>query len=488
MVLLLGDADDDAIPAFSFRQADSSLASRTTDSYISDDPYQDLDSDGLPDIALGRIPARSAEEAVAVLDKIKTYEQAQLASSDAEPDPATSAWRRRITYIAGEGHFGAMDSMLETMFKKMVDAFVPAAFEVSMTYAHPASIYCPPPASLKQCALDRLQQGSLLFNYVGHGFETGLDSLHWADRRIRIMSAADIARIPNHSAPRHDLPIALLSCCSTGWFDMDQGRRCYAEELLLHATSGAVAVIAGSRITHPYANTILQKDITQLLLVERIDTVGELDLRAMQSLLHTDATDRELDLIAAPIAAFMKWPSSLQQLRRMHVRMYNLLGDPATRIALPANNITDIRISDGSISGRVDRMHAGRVAVTVETARISMSRPADLAPVVGKNDPDLEAKAARNYVLANDRLLLSLSGEVVDGAFSIPLPAALPTAAHVIRVAALGRDSKHQIIDAIGALTLAKPVTRVPMDAGAAPAPGPQGAQSPPPSAEPGDR
>ena len=463
-MLLLGDADANGIPTWRFPQTDPQLQSGRDTDYVSDHPYKLIDDDDdSPDIALGRVPAQTVEEARAVLAKIKQYEASPRISAALPPGGfparAASAGRNRITYAAGEGHYGAMDNLFESLFKKMVDTLVPDSFDISMTYAKASSIYCPPPSKLTDSILQRLSEGSLLFNYVGHGYPLGFDSLYWGQKRYPILKTTDLKRAPNaiEGTDQPQMPIAFLSCCSTGYYDLPKGEHCLAEELLFDSFQGApIAVIAGSRITHPYANTVLQMDITKALLVDRAPTVGMLDLLASQALLKPSAIDRELDAIATPIAALGKWKTSLADLRQMHVKLYNLLGDPATRIALPAQSITELKIENGHITGRVEGMKSGRIYVTAETERTGVANPTKLETVNGDNDPDLEAKAANNYPLANDRVLMRIEGEVADGKFDLALPEALPAAVAVLRAYAAGvNEGGGESTDAIGALRIA---------------------------------
>ncbi|MCI0676993.1 MAG: C25 family cysteine peptidase [Phycisphaerales bacterium] len=548
-VLLLGDAPSadsspQGIPTWKFPQTDPSLVSGDQRSFISDHPYQLADDrDDSPDFPLGRIPAQTPEEARIALEKIKRYEST----------PPAALGRNRITYVAGEGHFGVMDSLLESLFKSMVDRVVPAQYDLSMTYAKASSIYCPPPSKLTQTVLDRMTGGSLLFNYVGHGFATGFDSLHYNGKRYPILRTSDLETFsrephlfsrepigersdselaPPHSSPSTQnssltppqLPIAFMSCCSVGWFDLPDGKPSLAEAMLFHPNA-PVAIIAGSRVTHPYANTILQMDITSTLLggtgvspvtgsgtgvspvsgeaaknplplgegrsktrsgEVRADTrnanselstkhsalstartqhsalsppltVGLLDLRAAHALVRIDPVDRELDSIAAPIAFAGKWKTSLKDLRQMHVKLYNLLGDPAMRIALPQNTITDLTIdnnpSGGRITGRIQNMRQGRIHLTFESPRTADPNTDKLQPLLGPNDPDLEDKAAINYPLANDRVLSRYEAQVIDGRFQIPIES-IPASAATLRAYATGMSAANQPLDAIGALRL----------------------------------
>jgi hypothetical protein len=457
-VMLLGDADAMGIATWMFPQNDPVMQGHgDRNEFASDHPYQVTGEKAVsPELALGRVPAQSNDEALALLKKITIAERQIQVEADAAKGGGLAPiarGRNRVVYAAGEGRFGAMDGVLEELFKTMVDRMVPDSFDLSMTYAKSSSAYCPPPSKLTETVLQRMSEGAVLFNYLGHGFAQGFDSLHWAGKRFPILRTGDLKRLPSEPIAGTQRPIAFLSCCSAGWYDLPEGRQSLAEAMLFHP-SGPVAVIAGSRITHPYANTILQKDITHALLNERAATVGVLDLHATQSLVKADEMDRELDAIAMPIAFAGKWKTSLAGLRQMHVKLYNLLGDPAMRIALPAASITDLKAGDGAVTGRIDGMKKGRVYVSAETARTSFVNASKLLEVIGDNDPELEAKAANNYPLVNDRVLARIECEVADGAFRAPLPAALSPATFIVRVYAIGFDDAANPMDAIGALRL----------------------------------
>jgi hypothetical protein len=453
-VLLLGDAEPNGVPAWKFPQPDPMLQGGRDFEFITDHPYQLISGEGpKPNFALGRIPARTAEEAIAALNKIKSYEQTPAFDANGQP----LAGRNRITYAAGEGRFGVMDNILESLFKQMVDRLVPDAFDLSMTYAKASSIYCPPPSKLTETVLARMTEGALLFNYVGHGYARGFDSLHWQRQRLAILKTSDLARLPDQISGQR--PIAFFSACSTGHYDLPNGEPSLAEAMLFHP-AGPVGIVAGSRITHPYANTILQMDITRALLVDREPTLGLLDLHAMQSMLKVDDVDRELDTIAAPIAFAGKWKTGLMGLRQMHVKLYNLLGDPAMRLALPASSINSFQLSNGQLSGQIEGMKSGKIFISAQTPRTDFVSPEKVLALVGDDDPDLEAKAAINYPLVNDREVTRLDAEVVDGKFSIQLKEPLKGNVSIIRATALGMDADGKAIDAIGAIRLPQAQTQ----------------------------
>lgn len=439
-VLLLGDAD--VIPTFRFPQPDPRLVDRADPEFSSDHPYQLLDDlDELPDLALGRIPVRTPDAARAVLEKIRRYEQGDFVA-----DPA---WRHRLTFVAGEGRFGPADAILESLFRTLVDRMVPERFELSMTYASPGSIYCPPPSKLEETIAGRFAEPALWVNYLGHGFAEGLDRMRWGSKHVPMLTKASLERF---ATPRDSLPIAFFGCCSVGWFDRPEGKPSLAE-LLLEAPGGPVAIIAGSRPTHPYGTAILQKDLIRGLLNDRVATVGELDLQATRSMLLPDSDDTMIDLLARPIAAVGQWPCSLRDLRLMHVRMYNLLGDPCTRIAHPPAPSGGLRLEGSTLRGTVPGVRTGLAEVLLETVR-EASAAGPLRPPASPEAADLESIAAVNYPQANARTLWFGRVAVRDERFDMVLPDPLPEGAAILRAVVVGEDAAGGTLEMVEAMRL----------------------------------
>jgi hypothetical protein len=241
----------------------------------------------------------------------------------------------------------------------------------------------------------------------------------------------------------------------SGGFDRPEGTPSLAEALLL-APGGPVAIVAGSRPTHPYGTAILQKDLARRLLAEQVQTVGQLDLEATRSMLQQDSDDAALDLVAKPIAALSNWPCSLRELRLMHVRMYNLLGDPCTRIAHPPPDLDALTLAGRELRGRSAAIAVGTVEVVIESARESTAHGPLTAPPL-TDSGDLEAIAAANYPRANQREIWRSSVPLREGSFELALPDPLPPGATLVRCVATGVDSSGARIDRLGAIRIASP-------------------------------
>jgi hypothetical protein len=286
----------------------------------SDAPYADLDEDGVPDIAIGRLPVESRRELAAIVNKILQY----------ETEAGHDLWRRRVSIIAGLGGFGpAADAALEVTTRALIGQGIPAGFDTNFTYASWQSPYCPPPAKFRDHAIGELNAGCLFWVYLGHGQRTLLDDVYVPGGSYPILSTSDAAFFRSTDIHRAG-PIALFVACYSGAFDGEED--CLAETLL-SSEEGPVAVLAASRVTLPYGNAVLCSELMAECFTHRRATVGEMLLHAKRQLCserQDDPCRSALDLFARLLSPV---PSTQEAERREHALLYNLLGDPLLSIA-----------------------------------------------------------------------------------------------------------------------------------------------------------
>ncbi|MFG0330099.1 MAG: C25 family cysteine peptidase [Phycisphaerales bacterium] len=415
-VLLLGDveAPDGSLAIATWPKPNLIASLRSGDPMderiVGDHDYQRLDDDDdRPDFLLGRVPARSNAEAIALLERIRRYEN----------DTPRGPWRRRMNFIASEPGFGFVDGAIERAVELVLDTYTPAEFDLSMTYASSRSPYCPPPARLAAITAERFTEGALLVAYVGHGHARMLDRLIWNRRAFEIF---DFDAFDANTVDGARFPILFLLACSTGAFDDPEGAPSLAERLLFH-DAGPVAIIAGSRPTHPYANGLYLKDLLDHLATERRPTIGAVYLAATRGLVDLDDDDRLMEFLSGPILRANGEFATPATIRAAHLRLYNLLGDPALEIAYPAERLDDLRVESGRLIGHAPNFTEGRATISIETARRDMPRASEMDPAFGRDDPELERKAALNYPLANDKVLRQTVVPVVNGRFEVALTA-----------------------------------------------------------------
>jgi hypothetical protein len=279
----------------------------------SDAPFADIDGDGAPDVAIGRIAADSAEELAAYVDKIIRYEES-----------AGGDWQRRLNVVVGAGGFGAVtDAIIEAAGRHVIQQTVPPDYEVCQTRASmpQTAAYG---AQVHSRLRDQLNGGGLAWVYLGHGLPTRLDCMPAAEGAAPLLSVADVGGL------RCGLrtPLAVLVACYTGAIDAPGD--CLAEELSL-AAEGPVAVIAATRVTMPYGNTVLGYELLRACFQEPQLDVGDLLLAAQQRTKGEadDELRKQLDAICRGLSPP---PVDLAAERSEHVLMYQLLGDPLMRL------------------------------------------------------------------------------------------------------------------------------------------------------------
>ena len=319
-VVLMGDAPVDGEPGTSTvatQQVEATVIRQwgAEPVFVSDNALADIDDDGSPDLAVGRISADDVSELSSIIAKIIAY----------ETDRNVGLWRRRVNLVAGVGGFGIItDKILETAAKKFITDGIPAEFQTSMTQASWRSPYSPDPRLFQAQTIERMNEGCLAWVYLGHGRTHELDYYRVPDGGLPILSVNEL----RHVASRAGSPIAVFLSCYAGAFGAEPD--CLAEQLLARR-GGPVAVIAGSSVTMPYAMTVMGNAMLHELFVQRRATLGEVMLHAKRELGNAPAGPggQLIDQIAAALS-----PNSDQLVdeRREHIRLFHLLGDPLLRI------------------------------------------------------------------------------------------------------------------------------------------------------------
>ncbi|MCG8586575.1 MAG: C25 family cysteine peptidase, partial [Pirellulales bacterium] len=235
-------------------------------------------------------------------------------------------------------------------------------------------------------------------------------------------------------------PIACLLACYTGAFD--EPRDCLAEHML-RAEGGPVAVLAGSRVTMPYANSVLSLAMMEEMFRMRRATLGEVIRRAKVSLAsekNKNDIRRMLDSVASAVSPR---PVDLKTERREHLHLFNLLGDPLLR--LPHGRAVEVKVPETIVAGTTITIEGetpidGRAHVELAVARDRLTfRP----PVREQFEDDNAALAAYNsvYRRANEHRLAAAQVDIKKGRFqtSFVVPKSARGSCHV-RVFVEGRN------------------------------------------------
>lgn len=193
----------------------------------SDNRYADVaGNDGVPEMAIGRIPALTDDELLAYADKLGKAEAAAV-----QPDAAT--WRNRAIMIADAPHTAGnfpLDS-------DSVIALLPSGMSVERDYYQKGQgeTY---DQTFHNGLLSSISSGAGLVNYIGHGSFNQLGTTGF-------FTQADVAALTNGSK----LPVIAGLTCRMGW-DTYPGLDSLARTLTLSSKGGAIAALAPSGMSY----------------------------------------------------------------------------------------------------------------------------------------------------------------------------------------------------------------------------------------------
>ena len=302
----------------------------------SDMPFADLDDDHIPDLAIGRLTADDPQQLAVMVKKILDYENNTVAGD----------WCRRLNVVAGVGGFGRIvDKVLETATSKFLTDGVPSGYSLSMTYGSWRSPYCPDPRAFRAATMDRLNEGSLFWIYIGHGQRRYLDSIRVPGGAFPIFDVDDVRELQRAGGA----PIAVFLSCYAGAFD--ERRDCLAE-VMLRSPQGPVAVYSGSRVTMPYAMAVMGNEMMSEYFQHRRVTLGEVVLHAkrrMAKSVSEQPTDTNRAMLDAIAKAISPAPDQLDAERMEHLLLFNLIGDPLLRMKHP--QALEIKVPNNGYAG-----------------------------------------------------------------------------------------------------------------------------------------
>lgn len=373
-------------------------------------PLQELE----PLLHVGRFPCDTPEELAVMIRKTIDYE------TKLEP----GAWQKRVDFLAGMAGFGATaDAAIEKLFAQIVTNAVPPGYDVEVAYANPKSPYCPFPPKFNDNAFRMANDGSLLYVFVGHGSVDGVQTLHWSDKFYPIFKS-------DH-APKFDvragLPVMVVIACSTGHVD---GESDCVGEVFFKQPKGPIAFLGGSRVTDPYGNALLGRELAVELLGES-KTVGEGLTRAKAALVKHEKNkfNDQMDMMATMMG--MKG-ETFKPVRRDTVRHYNLFGDPALVLQRPASSVK-LALEGNRVSLAAE---VPELTLTLECARDKFVKAPEK---IEKSDPEFEKKVDERYRTSNNKVLRSWTVKLKDGKGSQEIELPQDAGKYYLKASAPGR-------------------------------------------------
>ncbi len=243
----------------------------------SDGLLADLGGDERPDVAIGRLPARTPEELAAMIAKIEAYEAG-----------FGSAWQNELRLAADKadsiGSFAADNARLAELIQ--APHAVAASLDLDETAIEPA----------RTEFLDWFNAGTGFIHYAGHGGMKNLGAQN-------LLTWTNVAEMSNPERP----PVVVTLTCLAARYEVPDADS-MGEALLRRAGGGAVAVLGPSGLSRNAPATELGEAFYRAILQEGEGRLGLAFLKARRAL-----------------------PESLFSKETLAV--YNLLGDPALRVA-----------------------------------------------------------------------------------------------------------------------------------------------------------
>ncbi len=223
--------------------------------------------DLIPDLHLGRLPARTAQDVRDMVDKILSYEASSMSEE---------GWEKRVLLVADDDEAG-----FEGMSEAVAGSLSPAYF-ISRKYLKEYT----DPSDLNRELIDEINRGTLLVNYAGHGAED-----FWADEAI--LGTWDVDNLENgDSEPKYPLVVAMT--CLNGYFvEAFEGWDSLAEVLMRSGHKGAVAVITSTGMTSPGEQAVLDGGLFEALFGKGKRRLGEATDYGKLNLLASTEGDQE---------------------------------------------------------------------------------------------------------------------------------------------------------------------------------------------------
>ena len=317
-LLLFGDASFDykdrianntnLVPSYQNNLALDPLSSYTSDDFFGFlDNNEDINSglvNNLLDIGIGRIPAKSIEEAKNFVDKVAAYFAPQ----------SLGPWRNNLTFIADDedNNLHLQDAEIITTTsatagpvfnqqKIYLDAFRQESGAGGSSY--PQAI---------QASNNQIYNGTLIWNYNGHG----------GAYRLAEETILDQAMVNNWNNPNR-LPLFITATCDFAPYD-NPNINSIGENILLRPKTGAIGLMTTTRVVFAFSNRIMNNNYLQFALQPdangKYKTLGDAIKEAKNFTYQTsgDVTNN---------------------------RKFTLLGDPALTLAFPTLKVRATKVN-----------------------------------------------------------------------------------------------------------------------------------------------
>ena len=349
-----------------------------TKCYVSDDYFcllddgegTDMVTDKI-DVAVGRFPARTTQEAAILVDKAISYRINDNAGT----------WQNTICFMGDDGdknrHMNDAELVAKTIENNYPGYNIKKIYWDAYTYLKAAvnSKYPEVTSLVRQ----QMQDGALIMNYSGHGSPSSLS-------HENVIFTADFAL---SSAMR--LPLWVTASCDIMAFDGQVEN--IGETAIFNPDGGAIAFFGTTRTVYAAWNR-------------------PLNIAFMQHVLGTHENGRRITIGEAAMMAKNEFVVGTSRDMIVNKQQFSLLGDPALTLNAPTLNAviddvdgiaptdSNVRLSAGKrvkVNGHIegDNNFTGNVNLTVRDAEVTIRCRQN---VVSKGDTAMVYKTRPNTI------------------------------------------------------------------------------------------
>jgi len=320
---------------------ESENSNSATDCYVTDDYFclmDDGEGDNMllakADVAVGRISARTAEEAEVVVDKVINY-----VSND-----QAGAWQNMILMMGDDGNENAHMQDADSV-ARMVELYYPT-YQIKRVmwdaYNRVSSSTGNSYPDVTRLIKQQMQQGALMMNYSGHG-------------RADAISHEYVLRLDDFKNTSSRLPLWVTASCDIMPFDGQEEN--IGETAIFNKKGGAVAFFGTTRTVFQTYNRLMNLAFTHQVLGQddngKLLPIGEAVRRAKNELIETGVLVGYSN--GKPIYSSDRTQNKLQ---------YSLLGDPAMRLVAPTLGVQIDSINNQPlVDGMTQILNAGSTAI-----------------------------------------------------------------------------------------------------------------------------
>ncbi|WP_430812108.1 MULTISPECIES: type IX secretion system sortase PorU [unclassified Carboxylicivirga] len=359
-------------------------------SYVSDDYYGCLDeSEGANilydkmDIGIGRFPVGTLEEARVMVDRVDNY----LNNSEA------GSWKTLLSFVGDDGDNNLHMEQADQLSRQVYNDY--PAFDHHKIYfdAYPklttssGDRYPDVNEAIRQI----LEQGTLIFNYTGHGSERYL-------AHENVLDKTTIKQLTNYNR----LPVFMTATCEFSRYD-DYHDISAGEWVVLSPLGGGVALFTTTRIAWSNSNMEINKNFYRYIFKKQEDGIK---LRLGEVMQQTKN----------------RMGSTINRLN------FTLLGDPALQLVYPDGEVLTSRINgEGNtalrdtlkaltiarIEGKIVDYEAGNSAVTMQV----FDKPISVKTLGNKGAVPFEYQVYQNRIYQGE---VDAVDSVFNASFVIP--------------------------------------------------------------------